>query len=57
MNTFPLRTTSISIINIIVRPLTSFVLYRVYQGRYSGQYVEIGIPGAFGAGKFEDILR
>ena len=41
-----------SIINLILRPLTSFVLYRIYQGRFSGQYTEIGMPGGFGAGKY-----
>lgn len=40
-----------SIINLLIKPFTTFVLYRIYQDR-GGQYGDFNIPGmpAFGGG-------
>ncbi len=40
-----------AIVNLLIKPFTSFVLYRLYQDR-GGSYADFGIPGMpdFGAG-------
>ena len=33
-----------AIINLVIKPFTSFILYRMYQDR-GGRYSDFGIPG------------
>lgn len=51
-----------AIVNLLIKPFTSFILYRLYQDR-GGQYGDLGIPGIHnfglggnqGADRYEDI--